>query len=161
MKRMGIFSLVFVFVDQFIKFIVIKNIDLSNHIKVIPHFFYIANVHNTGAAWSMLDGNRLLLIGIGIIAIVLIYLFFIKNKKLNWYDIISYSLLLGGIIGNLIDRIVLGYVVDYLEFIFGSYHYPVFNFADMCIVVSIILIIIKSIQEDVCKKRKLKSKISD
>ena len=111
---------------------------------------------NNGAAWSILSGNRFLLIGIGVIAIILIYFFFIKDKNLIWYDIISYSLLFGGIIGNLIDRIVLGYVVDYFEFIFGNYTYPVFNFADMCIVISIGLIIVKSIREDVCKKKKLK-----
>ena len=156
MKRMGIISLVWVFIDQVIKFIVVNNIKLYSHVKVIPNFFYIAHVRNNGAAWSILSGNRFLLIGIGVIAIILIYFFFIKDKNLIWYDIISYSLLFGGIIGNLIDLIVLGYVVDYFEFIFGNYTYPVFNFADMCIVISIGLIIVKSIREDVCKKKKLK-----
>ena len=161
MKRVGIISLILVFIDQIVKYLIISNIKLYSHIKIIPSFFYITNVRNTGAAWSILSGNRFLLIGIGIIAIILIYIFFIKGKKLSWYDIICYSFLFGGIIGNLIDRIFLGYVIDYLEFIFGKYHYPVFNCADMFIVVSIVLIIMKTIWEDVCKKKELKKEISD
>lgn len=156
MKRIGLFSLIFVLIDQVIKNLVAHFIKVYSHVKVIPHFFYITHVHNTGAAWSILSGNRYFLVGISVVAIFLIYFFFIKNKKFSWYDIICYSLLFGGIIGNLIDRVILGYVIDYLEFIFGSYNYPVFNFADMCIVGSIILIIMKSIREDVCRKKKLK-----
>ena len=71
---------------------------------------------------------------------------------------IMISMLYGGIIGNFIDRIIYGYVIDYLEFIIINYNYPIFNFADICIVISVIGIVIKSIWEDVCKSSKLKKK---
>ena len=67
-------------------------------------------------------------------------------NKLNKLDYIIYSLLYGGIVGNLFDRIVYGYVIDYLDFYIFNYNFPVFNFADVCIVISVILIIFDSIR---------------
>ena len=66
-------------------------------------------------------------------------------------DVFIYSLLLSGILGNLLDRIIHGYVIDYLSFNFGKYYFPIFNFADICIVISILLILIRMIKEDVWK----------
>ena len=65
-----------------------------------------------------------------------------KKENYNKYEIIGYSLLLSGAIGNLIDRIIYGYVIDYLDFRILGYNYPIFNFADMCIVIGLVLIII-------------------
>ena len=158
MKKIGIVGFFVIVFDQVIKYLINNCLDLFYHINIINNFFYITNVHNTGAAWNILDGNRFFLIFIALIAILSIYLLFIKNKELNKLDIISYGLLIGGIIGNLIDRIIYGYVIDYLEFILINYNYPIFNFADICIVVSVIGIVIKSIWEDVCKSSKLKKK---
>lgn len=154
MKKIAIFSIVFILIDQIIKLLITNNIVYLNSIEIIPNFFYLTHVHNEGAAWSIFSGNTLFLILIAIAVLVFIYLFFIKGKKLSNIETITYSLLIGGIIGNLIDRIVFKYVIDYLEFIFGSYHYPVFNFADICIVVSVITLIIYSFKEEVCKKSK-------
>lgn len=153
MKKIGIVGFFVIIFDQVIKYLINNCLDLFSHVNIINNFFYIANVHNTGAAWNILDGNRFFLIFIAIIAILSIYLLFIKNKKLNKLDIISYGLLIGGIIGNLIDRIIYGYVIDYLEFIIFKYHYPIFNLADICIVISVILIIINSIIESRCKNK--------
>ena len=74
----------------------------------------------------------------------MIFIFFEikKIKKLDKFDIIGYSLLTGGIIGNLIDRIIYGYVIDYLDFYIFNYNYPVFNFADISIVIGVIIVII-------------------
>ena len=91
-----------------------------------------------------------------IIALVVIYFCFIKDKNLSKLEIVLISMLIGGIIGNFIDRIIFKYVIDYLEFIILGYYFPVFNFADICIVLSIIGIIILSIKEDICKSSKLK-----
>ena len=94
---------------------------------------------------------------IGLAALIFIYFSFIHKKNLNKLEIVTYSLLVGGIIGNLIDRIVLGYVVDYLSFNIFGYMFPVFNLADIGIVISVFLIIIMSIQEEIeCKKLKSK-----
>lgn len=154
MKKIAIFSIVFILIDQIIKLLITNNIAYLDSIEIIPNFFYLTHVHNEGAAWSIFSGNTLFLILIAIIVLVFIYLFLIKGKKIGKIENFTYSMLIGGIIGNLIDRIVFKYVIDYLEFIFGSYHYPVFNFADICIVVSVIILVVCSFKEDVCKKLK-------
>jgi signal peptidase II len=79
---------------------------------------------------GILTGSRILLIIVAIISLFLIYFVLIRNKKLNNFDILCFGLLYGGIIGNLIDRVVRGYVVDYLEFIIVNYNFPIFNVAD-------------------------------
>lgn len=155
-KKMTIISLLLVLIDQIVKLIVNNFCQLNSSIEVIKDFFYITKVNNYGAAWSILDGNRLFLIVIGIIAIVAIILFFIKNKNLTNKEILVYSLLIGGIIGNLVDRVLLGYVIDYLDFTIFNYDYPIFNFADICIVISALLMLISIFKEDICKKLKLK-----
>lgn len=141
MKKLLSISVVSILLDQILKLIITSNIDLNTSIKVINNFFYITNVNNYGAAWSILNGNRLFLIIIGITTLIFLYIIFLKNKKLNKSEIITYGLLIGGIIGNLIDRIIYGYVIDYLDFYILNYDYPVFNFADICIVISIISLI--------------------
>ena len=157
-KKLGLFSLLFVIIDQAIKVIVSSLITLNGEIMVIPGFFYLANVHNEGAAFSLFDGNQVFLIIMTLVALGVIYYVFIKDKDLNTRDIILNSMLLGGIIGNFIDRIIYGYVIDYLGFIFGSYYYPIFNFADICIVVSIAVMVCISFKEDVWKSIKSKKK---
>ena len=108
---------------------------------MIPDFFYITYVRNYGAAWSILDGNRAFFIFMAFFCLALIYYFFIYHQKLSKREILGYGLLIGGIIGNLIDRMILGYVVDYIGLIFFGYHYPVFNIADVCIVGSVFIIL--------------------
>lgn len=155
-KLISIIGLIVIIVDQIIKIAITKMIPLYLSKEVVPDFFYITHVHNEGAAWSILSGNTFFLIIISLIILFVIYFFYIKNKYLNKEEIIIYGLLIGGIIGNLVDRFIYGYVIDYLEFIIFNYHYPVFNLADICIVVSIILLVIYSIREDLCKRSKLK-----
>ena len=155
-KKLYGLSLILIVIDQIIKYIVSDNIILNKEITIIDKFFYITHVHNDGAAFSILSGNIILLIAITIVAVVAIHLFFIKNKKLNNVEIILISMLIGGIIGNFIDRITLKYVVDYLEFIIFGYYFPVFNFADICIVLSIAGLVIRELKEDICKSLKLK-----
>ena len=142
MKKICLFSLIFIIVDVVIKIIVSRYITLYDSIVLIPNFFAITYVRNTGAAFSVLENNRILFIVIGLVALYLIYRYLIRDKSLNKLSIISYSMLLGGIIGNMIDRIVYGYVIDYLSFNIFGYNFPVFNLADTFIVVSVILIII-------------------
>lgn len=135
-----IITLVLLILDQLIKNIVDKSLDLMQSIKVVDNFFSITYVTNDGAAWSILSGNRFFLIVITIIAMIIIYVFFIKNKKLSRLENITYGILYSGILGNLFDRIFLGSVIDYLDFNIFGYNFPVFNLADICIVVSVILL---------------------
>lgn len=140
MKKILPISLLFVVIDQVVKIIVINKTALQQSITIINNFFNITYVRNTGAAWSILSGNVLLLIMISVLALITIYYYLIKDKDLNKIDIVSYSMLIGGIIGNLIDRIVHGYVIDYLDFKIFNYNFPIFNIADTLIVISIIII---------------------
>ena len=140
MKKILPISLLLVVIDQIVKILVINKMALQQSIIVINNFFNITYVRNTGAAWSILSGNVLLLIMISIIALGVIYYYLIKDKELKKIDIISYSMLIGGIIGNLIDRVVHGYVIDYLDFKIFNYNFPIFNIADTLIVISIIII---------------------
>lgn len=151
-KKLSIFTILFILIDQFVKFIITNSLQLYQNIVVIKKFFSITHVHNTGAAFSILSDNVYLLICISFIALVLIYYFLIKGNLLKNTDVIIYSFLMGGIIGNLVDRILLGYVVDYLSFQIFNYNFPVFNLADIGIVVSISFMIISSIKEEVCRK---------
>lgn len=140
MKKILPISLLSVVIDQVVKILVINKMALQQSITIINNFFNITYVRNTGAAWSILSGNVLLLIMISVLALVTIYYYLIKDKDLNKIDIVSYSMLIGGIIGNLIDRIVYGYVIDYLDFKIFNYNFPIFNIADTLIVISIIII---------------------
>ena len=140
-KKLLIVSCAFILLDQLVKLVIRSSIIVGKEIFIIPKFFYLTNVNNSGGAFSILSDNTYLLILVGIIAIIFIY-YFLKNKALSTIEEVSYSLLIGGIIGNLIDRIIFSSVTDYIGLVFGSYYYPVFNIADIGIVVSIIVLII-------------------
>ena len=116
--------------DQIIKYIVAGNMALYQTIPVIEDIFHITYIHNTGAAFSMMEGmsNLLVLIPAVMIAAAVIYMF-IKRKTGHPLMLASVALIAGGGIGNLIDRIALGYVVDYLDFRV----FPIFNLADICV----------------------------
>lgn len=111
------------------------------HIEIIPGFFNIVHVGNTGAAWSLFAGQSALLALVA--AITLIGIFFWRrtlglHRRLFQ---ITFGLLCGGILGNLIDRIVHKHVIDFLDFHFGNYTYPAFNIADSGICIGAILYI--------------------
>jgi signal peptidase II len=147
-KKMLLLVLGCVILDQVIKYIITSNINLNTSHVIINNFFSLTYVHNIGAAWSILAGNRFLLIAIGIITLGVLYYFFVKNKKISLFEMLTYGILAGGILGNLVDRIVWGYVRDYLHFTPFGYQFPIFNLADIFIFTSIVTITIKSLWED-------------
>ena len=138
MKTSIIISILIAVLDQIIKFIVDKKILF---VEIIPNIFNIHKVYNYGVAFSFLENKRYLIL---LFSIVLIYFLFNLRKdlpKTKKYDIL-FGVILGGIIGNLIDRVFRGYVIDYLEtFIFGI-SFPIFNLADICITLGIILMVL-------------------
>ena len=111
-KVIWIISFICIIIDQIIKFIINNNIDLYNQNTIIDNFFYMTNVRNYGAAWSILTGSRIMLIIVTILIMIGLYYFFIRKEKLKKYEKVIYGFLYGGIIGNLIDRIFRGYVID-------------------------------------------------
>ncbi|MBP9903367.1 MAG: signal peptidase II [Verrucomicrobia bacterium] len=108
-------------------------------IEVVPNFFYLVHVGNTGAAWSMFSGKSSFLALLALATLVAIYLW---RRALGLRDSISqvaFGLLCGGIIGNLVDRLLHGHVIDFVDLHFGSYVYPTFNVADSGICIGVIL----------------------
>ena len=147
MKKIFSISFICILIDQIIKFIITINLNFTESINIIKNFFRITYLQNNGAAFSILSGNIIFLILMTLLSLILIYFILIKNKRINNIESICYGSLIGGIIGNLIDRIRLGYVIDYLDFNFGNYQYPVFNFAYILIVLSAITLLIISLKE--------------
>lgn len=144
-----IISLICLLIDQIIKIVVIINMSVNSTITLIPGFFSLTYVENDGAAWSIFSGNTWFLILVSIVAVILVYLYFFNNKGIKKFEMICYSILIGGIFGNLLDRIKLGKVIDYLDFIIFNYDFPIFNFADICIVISVILLVIYSLKDGI------------
>ena len=121
---------------------------LYDTFTLIKGFLDINLVHNTGAAFSFLQGGRVLFIVIALIVILIISMYINSNSDVDKKKTLIYSLLLGGIVGNLIDRIIHGYVIDYISFTIINYKFPVFNFADICIVIAVIIALIFTVKED-------------
>jgi signal peptidase II len=119
--------------DQLSKFAIVKNITVNSSTPVINDFFYITHIRNTGAAWSILQNGRyfFLILTPVILGALVYYMLKSKSKLLN----LSLSFIIGGAIGNFIDRLLRGSVVDFFQFHFGSYHFPIFNVADCFVVV--------------------------
>lgn len=148
LKKVSIISITIFLIDQIIKFIITANLNLYEEIIIIKDFFSLFYVQNFGAGFSILIGQRLFLILISLIALVAIIYYLYRNKDIKKYEKILYPVLIGGILGNLFDRIIFGYVIDYLSFNFFGYEYPVFNFADMAIVISIFGLLFFGIKDD-------------
>ena len=136
-------SLILVLIDQIVKYYISKHYLLGVSSAIIPGFFNITYAENTGAAFSLLSGNTYLIVIVSFILLFILYKYIFKGDK---YDFVK-MLIIGGIISNLIDRVFRGYVIDYFDFNIFGYSFPIFNIADICIVVGAILFIFKTIDE--------------
>jgi signal peptidase II len=129
--------------DQITKFLVLANIPTHVTIEVIPGFFNLVQVHNTGAAFGMMKDNNAFFIGLASVAIVAVAVMARRGCFLDAPSRIGAALLASGIVGNLTDRFLHGYVVDFLDVILPWYgHWPAFNVADSCICVAAFLFLI-------------------
>ncbi len=148
MKKKIIFiTLSLIVIDFVTKLYIDMNFNLMESIPLINNFFYITKVNNYGASWSILSGYIPIIILITFIVLVVL---FKEQKKfvMNKRNTLAFSFIYSGIIGNLIDRLFRGYVLDFLDFKIFGYDYPVFNFADIFIVCGIILLIIAIIKKE-------------
>lgn len=134
-----------VLIDQFSKQLVTGYIDLYQKIEVIPGFFNLTYVQNYGAGFSILEGQRTLFLIITVAAVILFSYMLIKGKNNGLLYKASLLLILGGTVGNFIDRLVHTYVVDFLDFIILGYDFPVFNIADSFLTVGVALLLIYTI----------------
>ena len=141
MKKIFIISFIILIIDIISKKLVVSFMIENESIKVIDNFFSLTYVKNTGVAFSMIEGYVWLIIIVTIVILFMLFKF-IKDDTNNKFDLISYGFIIGGAVGNLIDRLFYGYVVDFFDFSIFSYQAPIFNVADIFIVVGVFLLII-------------------
>jgi len=145
-------------VDQVVKFIVRDHMQLLESIPVISKFFSITYVENQGAAWGILGNATIFLVIISLAVFYLVLRFIQEEKVWNHVKIFSFGFLLSGIVGNLIDRILYHSVTDYLDFCIFNYNFPVFNIADIMIVVGGLFIAGSLLRSEIDERRSRKSK---
>lgn len=140
-----------VIADQWTKHLVMKSMTLDSSIGLVPGFINIVHARNTGAAFGILSetgagfrSSFLLLVSVAALLAILGIVFFTKN--MDSYMIIGFSLFFGGALGNLLDRIRLGEVVDFIDVYFRSYHWPAFNVADSALCVGVAFFLILSLR---------------
>ena len=141
-------------IDLLLKYLVSTYLTTVN---IIDNFFSLTYVLNDGAAFSLFASRTYLLILIAIICLFFI-IYELKNNLDDRMLSIGYSLALAGLLGNFLDRLIDGYIIDYLSFKILGYNYPIFNFADILIVVGIIVVIIKEILKERGKRYEVRSK---
>ena len=151
-KKIYLLSIIIFIIDLISKQIIINTFSLYQSKTIISNFFYLTYVKNTGAAFSILKDKQILLL---IITAIALYIFnkYITKDKFKKFEYISYPLILGGIIGNMFDRLIYGYVIDFFDFRIFGYNYPVFNLADSFIVIGAIIFIIGNIKGDLNENR--------
>jgi signal peptidase II len=144
-----VISPVTVLIDQFTKMLAEESLSFGIRETIIDGFFYLTLLYNRGAAWSILSGNRWLLVVVSFVATIGFIVYYLKRlNNSKAVLLIALSLIVGGTFGNLIDRALYGQVVDFLDFIIIGYNYPVFNFADTFLVVGMGLLIVAIYFED-------------
>ena len=145
-------------VDQWTKSTVMEKLPLHQSIKVVEGFFSLTHVRNTGGAFGIFGGARgglgsVLFLVVSLVAIGCIFILFFRLRDGDKHLSLSYSLILSGAIGNLIDRVRYGEVVDFLDFYISSFHWPAFNIADSAICVGIALMALELLLYDHKKKK--------
>ena len=148
-KKIYLVAVICVIIDQLSKLVITNMLDSFTGFVVVKDFFEIMYVKNVGAAWGILSGNLIMLIFISIAALFVLLFYINKEVDINKLMMLSYGFLLGGIMGNLIDRVFRSYVVDFLHFYIFGYSYPVFNIADTLIVCGIVLMIIEVLRSEI------------
>lgn len=148
-----IIAIFIILLDQFTKWLVVKNMDLYEQIPIIENFFYLTSHRNAGAAWGILQGQMYFFYIITFIVIVALIYFLQAYAKTSKWMSVAISFILGGAIGNLIDRVFYKEVVDFFDFIIIGYDYPIFNIADSALVIGVILFLMSSFMEDKKKGR--------
>lgn len=133
--------------DQFSKWLVARNVHIHESIQVIPGLLNITHVRNTGAAFGILSSpepglRSSLLLGFSLLALGFILWVWFRERPTSRLQVISLAMILGGALGNLVDRARLGQVLDFLDFYWRQYHWPAFNVADSAVTVGVILFLV-------------------
>jgi len=148
-----IFCVVILLLDQWTKSMVMQKLPLYHRVVVIEGFFNLTHVRNTGGAFGIFGGEKggigsLLFVIVSLMAVGAIIFLFIRIKEEEKTLALAFSLVLSGAIGNLLDRLRYGEVVDFLDFHLSAYHWPAFNVADSAICIGIGLLALELIRRD-------------
>ncbi|OLS42034.1 signal peptidase II [Bacillus sp. MRMR6] len=147
-------ALFIILIDQVTKWLIVTKMHLGESIPVINDILYITSHRNRGAAWGILQGQMWLFYVITVIVIVAIVYYIQKETKNKWLLGVSLAFMLGGAIGNFIDRLFRKEVVDFIHsYIFG-YNFPVFNIADSALVIGVVLLMIQMLRDEKEAKEK-------
>jgi signal peptidase II len=133
-------SIIILIFDQATKFVIVRTISIHEVVNVLP-FFQLVNVRNEGAAFGLFQslGNTFfIVISIGAISVISYLMLKAKDERL------ALSLILGGAIGNFVDRVGSGYVIDFIDLYVGRYHWPAFNVADSALTVGIAFLFLRA-----------------
>ena len=141
-------ALIVVLLDRWSKRLIAQRVALYAHIQIIPGFFRITHTENTGAAFSLFADSTApwrtgLLVGFSMVALLVVFVLLWKNNPNHFVTGIALSLIMGGALGNLWDRLARGRVIDFLIVYVKQYQWPVFNLADSAIVVGAGLLILE------------------
>ncbi len=131
--------------DQWTKWWVRDEFALGESREIIPGFFHFTYLRNPGAAWGLFGGHNTFLTVLSIAMLAALFIFRRSFLSDTWEHRVALGLMVGGIIGNLLDRVRWGYVVDFLDFQIFGYHWPVFNVADSAICVGVGIYIVSSL----------------
>jgi len=135
-----------ILIDQVTKALIVKHVPFYGSVKVIPGFFNLTHIHNKGAILGIFNsaktsGIPILLLLLNAAALALVLYYFSKTSEKERAARIGLSLIVGGALGNVIDRIARGFVVDFLEMYAGKFHWPTYNVADSCITIGAVILI--------------------
>jgi signal peptidase II len=150
MKFILFLSLPLYALDQFTKQMILRLISPYEAHNVVPNFFSLVNVTNTGAAFGSFRGNNTFFIVVSIVALLVVTVLLVRRRQPDMWRDLSLALLLAGILGNLTDRLLYGHVIDFLLFnlhIRYADPWPAFNVADSCISIAVVLFIIHSFRK--------------
>ena len=145
-KKLAAISGLVIIIDQITKILILKNLPLFHSVTIIPGFFNITHIHNPGGAFGFMahqDSNfrNFLFILLASVAVGIIFYFYKNTNRTHPFLASGFALILGGAIGNLIDRIRFGTVVDFLDFYVHNHHWPAFNVADSAITIGVTIFI--------------------
>ncbi len=156
-----VFCIGVLLLDQWTKSLVVQKLPLYQRVEVIQGFFNLTHVRNTGGAFGIFGGEKgglgsILFVVVSLVAIGAIIFLFLRVKENEKTLGLSFSLILSGAAGNLIDRLRYGEVVDFLDFHLSTYHWPAFNVADSAICIGIGLMALELLKGDHKKSTKLR-----
>lgn len=148
-----IIALAMIALDQWTKWLIVRHMEIGDQIMLIENFLYITSHRNQGAAWGILQGQMWFFYIVTVIVLVFVIYFLQKYGKEQPLLGVSLGLILGGAIGNFIDRLFRKEVVDFIDVYIFSYNYPIFNVADSALVVGVILIVFLTFLDEQKKRR--------